>query len=110
MSPTDDLEEAYARLNLLEQEAAKTREALAAVHGTARSRDRMLVVEVGPTGEVERLDFRSSGYRDMAPQELSALVVGTVQAACADAKAQVEEYTRTLREEQARLLGPLARD
>ncbi|MEZ0110382.1 hypothetical protein ABH920_004397 [Catenulispora sp. EB89] len=109
MPPTDALDDAYERLRRVEQEALRAREALASVHGTARSRDRTLVVEVGPTGEIETLDFRSTGYRDMAPKELAALVLGTVRAAWADAQAQVEEQTRVLREEQARLLGSLDR-
>lgn len=109
MPPTDALDDVYARLRRIEQEAAKTRAALNTVHGTASSRDRMLTVEVGPAGDVELLDFRGTGYRTMAPAELSALVVGTVQAAWADARAQVAEHTTRLRDEQARLLGPIAR-
>jgi DNA-binding protein YbaB len=110
MPPTDALDDAYERLRRIEQEAVKAREVLASVRGTAHSRDRMVDVEVGPTGEIETLDFRSTAYRDMAPKELATLVVGTVQTAWADAQAQVREHTRVLREEQVRLLGSLDRD
>ncbi|GAA1995105.1 hypothetical protein [Catenulispora subtropica] len=65
---------------------------------STRSRDRSLSVGLGPGGVLTELTFHTTGYREMAPAELSRLVLDTVAAARAEYAAQVAEVMAPVRE------------
>ncbi|GAA2025187.1 hypothetical protein GCM10009839_23990 [Catenulispora yoronensis] len=65
---------------------------------TKRSRDRALTVGLGPGGVLTELTFHTTAYREMAPAELSRLVLDTVAAARAEYAAQVAKAMAPARE------------
>jgi DNA-binding protein YbaB len=85
--------------NYIEQrlaELAEKRELLATIQNkvqtqksTATSKNRSIAVTVDSRGEILEIDFKSKGYRTMAPKELSALIIETVRAAREQAMAKM---------------------
>ena len=71
---------------------------VAEVAVSTRSRDRSLTVGLGPGGVLTELAFHTTAYRDMAPAELSRLLLDTVAAARAEYAAQVAEVMAPVRD------------
>ena len=71
---------------------------LAELGVTTRSRDRSLSVVLGPGGVPVNLTFHTSAYRDMAPAELSRLILETLAAARADYAERVAETMAPVRD------------
>lgn len=65
---------------------------------SVRSRDRSLTVGLGAGGALSELTFHTTAYRDMAPAELSKLLLDTVGAARAEYAAQVADAMAPVRE------------
>jgi hypothetical protein len=65
---------------------------------SVRSRDRSLTVGLGAGGALTELTFHTGGYRDMAPAELSRLLLDTVAAARAEYAARVAEVMAPVRD------------
>lgn len=58
---------------------------------TTTSKDRMLSVAVNARGEILKLTFHNTRYRQMAPAELAALVTETIAAARAESLTQLTD-------------------
>ena len=65
---------------------------------SVRSRDRSLTVGLGAGGALTELTFHTTAYRDMAPAELSRLLLDTVTAARAEYAEQVADAMAPVRE------------
>jgi hypothetical protein len=65
---------------------------------SVRSRDRSVTVGLGAGGALSELTFHTTAYRDMAPAELSRLLLDTVSAARAEYAAQVADAMAPVRE------------
>jgi hypothetical protein len=65
---------------------------------SVRSRDRSVTVGLGAGGVLSELTFHTTAYRDMAPAELSRLLLDTVSAARAEYAAQVADAMAPVRE------------
>lgn len=65
---------------------------------SVRSRDRSLTVGLGAGGALTELTFHTGAYRDMAPAELSRLLLDTVAAARAEYATQVADVMAPVRE------------
>lgn len=65
---------------------------------SVRSRDRSLTVGLGAGGALTELTFHTGAYRDMAPAELSRLVLDTVAAARGVYAAEVADAMAPVRE------------
>src|SRR4051794_8018756 len=79
--------------NLREQEAKveEVRNELQAVTAAVTSKDRMVTAKVGPQGQVVSLTCHNTGYRSMAPAELSAVLVDVLNTARADMGEKITE-------------------
>jgi hypothetical protein len=64
---------------------------------SVRSRDRSVTVGLGAGGALSELTFHTGAYREMAPAELSKLLLDTVDAARAEYAAQVAEAMAPVR-------------
>ncbi|NUP48784.1 MAG: YbaB/EbfC family nucleoid-associated protein [Catenulispora sp.] len=65
---------------------------------STRSRDRSLTVGLGQGGVLTELTFHTTAYRDMAPAELSRLLLDTIAAARAEYAEQMAEVMAPVRE------------
>ena len=68
---------------------------------SVRSRDRSVTVGLGSGGALTELTFHTTAYRDMAPAELSRLLLDTITAARAEYAAQVADAMAPVREGSA---------
>ncbi|MET8281672.1 YbaB/EbfC family nucleoid-associated protein [Micromonospora sp. NPDC005174] len=79
------------------QTLAEERERLGRMHErmaegtTTTSKDRMLSVAVNARGEILKLTFHNTRYRQMAPAELAALVTETIAAARVESLTQLTD-------------------
>jgi DNA-binding protein YbaB len=79
---------------------AEVRERMSALRTSATSKDRAVTVEIGPGGALVDITFATRAYRDMAPAELSALILQTVAQARQEygelMRAQLATFTSAL--------------
>jgi DNA-binding protein YbaB len=87
--------EIFAELGRQQAEFTAMRERVNAVSVTVTSAKRILTVTAGASGEITKLKFNGSGYRDMAPAELSTLVLETIQKARSGVAGKVKEAVGT---------------
>jgi len=83
------LEELEQQMEKLRTGAVDLQNKLAAVTATARSKDGYVTVEVGPRGQVLRLDLDPRIYRTPNSTKLAEAIVDTIQRATKDATDQV---------------------
>jgi hypothetical protein len=89
-APTQDyLEKALSDLEGQRRRLIEMEKAMAAVVGRAQSANRMVRVKVDRAGRLEELKFEGTRHRTMAPAELEAAIVETVQRAQDDAAEQM---------------------
>ena len=77
------VQEALART---QETADRVRRQTAEVKFTARDKDRLLSATVGGRGELREVTFHGDEYRELAPAELGALLVKTIEQARAGAR------------------------
>lgn len=73
-------------------DAMQAQEFMRAVDATVTSSNGMVSVTVGAQGDVQALTFHSQRYRQMAPAELSHLVLDTIGRARTSVLRQLEEH------------------
>ncbi|MBS2536153.1 YbaB/EbfC family nucleoid-associated protein [Catenulispora sp. NF23] len=76
---------------------ADAQQRMAELTVSTRSRDRSLSVGLGAGGVLTELTFHTTAYRDMAPAQLSKLVLDTVTAARAEYAEHVSELMAPVR-------------
>jgi hypothetical protein len=76
---------------------AEVQRELAELRVETRSRDRSLSVGLGPGGVLTKLTFHSEEYREMAPAELSELILETIGRARQDFAARTERAMAPVR-------------
>jgi DNA-binding protein YbaB len=90
-SPQQALGEIFAEVNRMQQDLVAFRERMATTKASATAPKRLLTVEVDHTGELTKLKFNTGAYRDMAPGELSTVVMETIARARKLVSAKVRE-------------------
>lgn len=86
---SEQISQAMARLREQQEHMAESTAALQSATASATSKDRLVTAKVGPQGQVLSLAFHNTGYRDMAPAELSAVLVDVLNRARADMGEQI---------------------
>ena len=81
----DQIENAMAEFTQQRARLAKTRSDLEKESVSESSKDHLLTVTVGMSGDVKEITFHSTDYAAMAPAELSALLVDIIGKARAKA-------------------------
>ncbi|MEC4020217.1 YbaB/EbfC family nucleoid-associated protein [Streptomyces sp. H27-D2] len=99
-SLSEQLEEAMAELAEHTQKITQVQEELSRITASATSKDRMVTAVVNPQGEITSLKFHTEAYRTMAPAQLSAVLVTTVNAARVAMTAKVSGSVRPLMGDQ----------
>lgn len=101
----DQLDEAVRELRAFQARMLETREEMRRTSVAVRSKDRSLTVTLGARGEVRGIAFHGGSYRAMAPAELSAVLVETLNAAHSELAGKVrsafrehQDFGRKLRE------------
>jgi hypothetical protein len=77
---------------------ADAQQRMAEVAVSTRSRDRSLSVALGAGGVLTELTFHTGAYREMAPAELSKLLLDTITAARAEYAERINELMAPVRE------------
>lgn len=90
------LDEALANFRHRREQLADTQQKLATVSATATAPRQVVTATVARGGEVTELKFPTSAYKKMAPAELAAVVLKTIN----EARAEVLDRT-------AELLAPM---
>lgn len=85
----DQLDEALGELQAHQRKMVEIRDEMRKATATVRSKDRTLSVTVGSRGEVREIAFHGDGYRRMAPAELSATLIETLNQAGAELAGRV---------------------
>jgi DNA-binding protein YbaB len=86
---SEQIAQAMARLQEQQERMAETTAQLRDATASATSKDRLVTAKVGPQGQVVALTFHNTGYRDMAPAELSAVLLDVLNRARADLGEQI---------------------
>lgn len=81
---SDELLKAQREINAASQAAAN-----ATV--TRKSKDRLLTVEVGTGGQLKEIKFHGTGHQVLAPAELAAVLIETINAATTELAEKVRE-------------------
>ncbi|TMR99928.1 YbaB/EbfC family nucleoid-associated protein [Nonomuraea basaltis] len=97
--PWQLLEQLVQEVNQQTEQLRKMHEKVRELSATARSKDGMVTVTVGPRGEVRTIEFDPRVYRKMSPSELSALIVE-----------QIGRATRQVSDEMKELMEPFGPD
>jgi DNA-binding protein YbaB len=83
------LQQAEERLRQTEQRLAMMRKKVEETRVTARSADNLITAVVDGQGELVSITFTTAKWRRMAPAELSAALVKTVNQAREDSRAEL---------------------
>jgi len=75
----DAIKELMAEFEKTKRDIAKAQKGMTEVSATARSKSRMLSVTVNGRGDVTDLKFHSQSWRNMAPGELSKVILQTIK-------------------------------
>jgi DNA-binding protein YbaB len=94
----DQLDEAMRELHAFQGRMLETREEMRKTSVSVRSKDRTLTVTLGARGEVREIAFHGEGYRAMAPAELSAVLVDTLNEARSELTRKVRSAFRPHRD------------
>jgi DNA-binding protein YbaB len=89
-SMREQLDEAMDEVRAQQRRLQEARRKAAAATVSLRSQDRLLTVTVAGQGEVRDIAFHSTDYAAMAPAQLSAVLVETINTA----RAQLAEQVR----------------
>jgi hypothetical protein len=87
----ENLEELRANYHNKLAETRQLRERAGQVTSTARSRDGLVSLEVGPQGQLLALSLNPGVYSRLSPQRLAAALVELAKTAAADSAEQVRE-------------------
>jgi DNA-binding protein YbaB len=91
-SPYDQqIEDLLTEYRTARERAVDTHRRISEIEATATAPRRSVKVTVGAQGQVTALEFPTSAYRTMAPNELSKVIVSTLEKARAKALEQVME-------------------
>jgi DNA-binding protein YbaB len=82
----DTLNELMAEYDKARDDLTKMQKTVQATSGKARSKNRMLSVEVDGRGDITELKFHNQTWRTMAPGELCKLIVQTIKEAQENAR------------------------
>ncbi|MGW4797788.1 YbaB/EbfC family nucleoid-associated protein [Nonomuraea sp. NPDC004297] len=93
------LEQLVEDVNQQTEQLKRMQESMRELSATARSRDGMVSVTVGPRGEVRAIEFDPRVYRKLSPSELSDSIVE-----------QIRHATRQVSGELKELMGPFVPD
>ncbi|MEV4115790.1 YbaB/EbfC family nucleoid-associated protein [Nonomuraea sp. NPDC049695] len=85
------LEQLVQEVNQQTEQLKKMQEKVGELSATARSKDGMVTVTVGPRGEVRTIDFDPRVYRKLSPSELSAVIVEQIARATGEVSAGMKE-------------------
>ncbi|WP_052069164.1 YbaB/EbfC family nucleoid-associated protein [Streptacidiphilus albus] len=91
----DRIEQAMDILREQQSKMTEVRKELSESSASVTSKDRMITAKVGPQGQVISLTFHTTGYRSMAPAELSKALVDVLNEARADMGTKVIESMRS---------------
>jgi len=83
------MRQAQERMRQTEERLAATRKQIEEARVTARSADNMITAVVDGQGELLSVTFATAKWRKMAPAELGAALVKTINKAREDSKAQM---------------------
>jgi hypothetical protein len=83
------LNEVMAEIQKQREELMRLHREMPEISGSARSKRRQVSVTVDARGDVVELTFHGTGYRSLAPNELSAVIVDTIREAKANASRQL---------------------
>lgn len=92
---TEQIAEALAQVREQQEQMAKAAAELRAATASATSKDRLVTAKVGPQGQVLSLTFHTTAYRAMAPAELAAILVDTLNRARADIGERVTQSMKS---------------
>lgn len=87
----DQMESAMAEIQQQRARLLQTRQDLEKLTVSASSKDHLVTVSAGGTGDVKEIKFNRNDYARMAPAELSAVLVETIAKAREQAAAKVQE-------------------
>ncbi|WP_049570411.1 YbaB/EbfC family nucleoid-associated protein [Nonomuraea sp. SBT364] len=85
------LEQLVQEVNQQTEQLARMQEKMRDLSATARSKDGMVTVTVGPRGEVRTIEFDPRVYRKLSPSELSALIVEQIGRATSQVSGEMKE-------------------
>jgi DNA-binding protein YbaB len=91
----EQIEQTMAALREQQAKIAETTKELQASTVSVTSKDRMITAVVGAQGQVVSLAFHTTGYRSMAPAELSKALTDVLNEARADMGEKVTESMRS---------------
>lgn len=93
------LEQLVQEVNQQTEQLGKMHQKVRELSATARSKDGMVTVTVGPRGEVRTIEFDPRVYRKLSPSELSTLIVEQIGRATSQVSGEMRE-----------LMGPFVPD
>src|SRR5690349_16186374 len=85
------LEQLVQEVNQQTEQLKKMQEKVRELSATAKSKDGMVTVTVGPRGEVRTIEFDPRVYRKLSPSELSASVVEQIGRATRQVSTEMKE-------------------
>jgi DNA-binding protein YbaB len=90
-SPQQAFGEIFAEVNRMQKDLAAFRERVDAISASATAPKRMLTVTVNHKGELTKLKFNTTAFRDMSAAELSNVVLETINQARGSVSEKVKE-------------------
>ncbi|MEV6028551.1 YbaB/EbfC family nucleoid-associated protein [Streptomyces sp. NPDC052036] len=91
-SPYDEqIEELLGQYRDAREQAVETRQRINEVEATVTAPRKVVKVTVGAQGQVTELDFPTAAYRNLAPKELSKVILTAIEQARAQALSKVSE-------------------
>ncbi|MET7287436.1 YbaB/EbfC family nucleoid-associated protein [Streptomyces sp. NPDC005573] len=91
-SPYDEqIEELLGQYRDAREQAVETRQQINKVEATVTAPRKVVKVTVGAQGQVTELDFPTAAYRNLAPKELSKVILTAIEQARAQALSKVSE-------------------
>ncbi|MDX3106095.1 YbaB/EbfC family nucleoid-associated protein [Nonomuraea angiospora] len=85
------LEQLVQEVNQQTEQLKKMQEKARELSATAKSKDGMVTVTVGPRGEVRTIEFDPRVYRKLSPSELAASVVEQIGRATRQVSTEMKE-------------------
>ena len=107
-SPGDQIEQAMLQFAQQRDKLLETRQELGKTTVDETTKDHLLTVTVAVSGEIKKIKFDRTDYVRMAPDELSALLVETINKARQKAAAKAAEAMNPLRDFSTQLRDSLA--
>ncbi|MFJ9409139.1 YbaB/EbfC family nucleoid-associated protein [Streptomyces sp. NPDC101393] len=85
------IEDLLAEYRDAREKTVETHQQISEIQGTAVAPRQVVKVSVGGQGQVTALDFPTGAYRNMAPKDLSRVILATLEEARGKALAQAME-------------------